>query len=135
MKKEDWGPLILLHGEEEYLIADWVKKIKDGLIEPGLTEFNFNLFYGSDLDMGELLSLVQTFPLLSEKRVVIIKEGELIPAKELEKLIPYMDSPMDSTCLVFLASKVDMRKSFFIRFKEKGRVISCQKLYENQIAP
>jgi DNA polymerase-3 subunit delta len=135
MKKEEYGPLILLCGEEEYLISDWVRKIKEALVDPGLAEFNLNLFYGSDLDMGELLSLAQTFPLLSEKRVIILKEGDLIPAKELEKLIPYIESPLASTCLLFLASKVDMRKSFYIRFKEKGKIISCQKLYENQVAP
>lgn len=134
-KKEEYGPLILIAGEEEFLVADWMRKIKDDLVDPGLADFNFNLFYGSNLDIGELLGLAQTFPLLTERRVIMVREAELIPAKDLEKLIPYIDSPLSSTCLVFFASKVDMRKGFFIRFKEKGRVISCQKLYENQIAP
>ena len=134
-KKTDYGPLIMILGEEEFLISEWEKKIKDDLVEPGLAEFNFNMLYGSSLDIGEVLALAQTYPLMSEKRVIMIKETELIPPKDLEFLIPYLDSPLSSTCLVFLASKVDMRKSFFVHFKEKGKIISCQKLYENQVGP
>ncbi|MHB8482718.1 MAG: DNA polymerase III subunit delta [Nitrospiria bacterium] len=135
VKKDLPGPLVLITGEEEFLVAEQLKKMKDRLIDPGLSDFNYHLFYGSLLEVEEILNIAQTFPLLSEKRLVIVKETDLIPSKELEKLLPYLDNPSPSTCLVFVAAKADMRKSFFIRFKEKGKVISCGKLYENQVGP
>jgi DNA polymerase-3 subunit delta len=134
-KEEAFGPLILITGEEELLMADWLEKIKATVVDPSAADFNFNLFYGSAALVDEILTAVQTFPFLSDRRLVIVKEADLIPAKELEKLIPYINGPAPSTCLVFAAPKADMRKTFFIRLKEKGKVISCQRLYENQVGP
>ena len=135
VKRETIPPLVLITGEEEFLVAEHLKKIRDQLIDPGLADFNYNLFFGSFLEMEEVLNVVQTFPVFSEKRLVIIREAELIPSKELEKLVPYLNNPLPSTCLVVVAEKADMRKGFFIRFKEKGKLISCSKLYENQVGP
>jgi len=134
-RSDSFGPLILITGEEPYLITEWIQRIRKALIPPDAVDFNISVFSGSEIDMKALVGLAETFPLFSEKRLIIVKDGEQIPARELEKLLPYLESPLTSTCLVLVASKVDMRKGFFTRFKELGQVIACQKLYDNQVAP
>jgi len=52
---------------------------------------------------------------------------------ELGYLLPYINNPSPSTCLIFVGEKADMRKRFFSALKEKGVVIQFYPLFEGQI--
>src|ERR1700693_115880 len=126
--------LVLVAGEDDFLVSRALEKIRNEIVAPDFADFNFNQFYGAKTAAGEILESAETFPLLSAKRLIFVREADRIPAGEMEKLLPYIERPAPSACLVFIASKTDMRKSFFSRLRDRGRLVSCDKLYENQVA-
>lgn len=98
-------PLYLFFGEEEFLIQEAVDLIIKKVVDPGVRDFNFNTLYCKDTSASELVSLCQTLPFMSEKRLVIAKELDAFKAADLEELVSYLNDPSPSTCLVMLSSQ------------------------------
>ena len=55
--------------------------------------------------------------------------------KDIEKLEPYIENPLNSTILVvsYKEKKIDGRTKFAKTIKEKGVLLSTKKIYENQL--
>ena len=64
---------------------------------------------------------------------MIVKRLDALAPAQQEALLPYLSSPCPSTCLVFVAEKIDQRKRFFQTFKTQGEMVPCQPLKEPQI--
>ncbi len=103
-------PLYLFFGEEEFLIQEAVDLIISKVVDPGARDFNFNTLYCKDTSSSELVNLCQTLPFLSEKRLVIAKEIDVFKAADLEELIPYLNDPSPSTCLLMLSNQPRFEK-------------------------
>lgn len=98
-------PLYLFYGEEEFLIQEAVNLIISKAVDPGAKDFNFNQVYCRDTSGSELVNLAQALPFMSEKRVIIAKEIDAFKAPDLEDLVPYLNDPSPSTCLVMVSSQ------------------------------
>lgn len=130
-----FAPLYLLHGDETFMIDEMLAIFKEKAIGDGLSDFNLNTFYASDVEVETILDTAQTLPMMAPRRLVLVKQAEDFTAAELEKLTPLIESPVDTTTIVFVANKVDMRKKFFKLFDQNGVVVKFQKPFENQLAP
>ncbi len=103
-------PLYLLFGEEGFLIQDALDLIVKCVVNPDTRDFNFSLLYCRDTPASELVSLAQTLPFMTEKRLVIAKEIEAFKAADLEDLLPYLNDPSPSTCLVLVSNQARYEK-------------------------
>ena len=144
MKPEDFNrsvdngefvPLYLLCGDEPYLVERAVKKLLERAVDPGFRDFNLNVFYGNECKGDEVFSAAQTLPMFAQTRVVLVKKGGDLSAGAMEVLLPYLQDPCPSTCLILQAEKVDGRKKFFAEFKKRGEVVEFKRPYENQLGP
>jgi DNA polymerase-3 subunit delta len=75
IKQGNIFPLYLFFGEEEFLIQEAVNLVINKVVDPGTRDFNFNTLYCKDTSSSELVNLCMTLPFMSEKRLVIAKEG------------------------------------------------------------
>jgi DNA polymerase-3 subunit delta len=98
-------PLYLFYGEEEFLIQEALDLIIKRVVDPGARDFNFNALYCRDTAASEIVSLCQTLPFLSEKRLVIAKDFDALKAADLEEMAPYLNDPSPSTCLVMVSNQ------------------------------
>ncbi|MBK9294798.1 MAG: DNA polymerase III subunit delta [Oligoflexia bacterium] len=130
-----FAPLYLFTGDEVFMIDELLSLLKEKVIGDSLADFNLNTFYASDVEVETIIDTVQTLPMMAPRRLVIVKQAEDFNASELEKLACLVDEPVDTTTLVFVANKVDMRKKFFKLFDQNGVVVKFQKPFENQLAP
>jgi len=64
---------------------------------------------------------------------LIVKHLDALAPSQQEALLPYLVRPCPTTCLVFVAGKIDQRKKFFQTFKSYGEMVPCQPLKESQI--
>jgi DNA polymerase III subunit delta len=131
----EFAPLYLLCGDEPYLVERAVKKLLDRAVDPGFRDFNLNVFYGNECKGDEVFSAAQTLPMFANNRVVLVKKGGDLSAGAMEVLLPYLQDPSPSTCLILQAEKVDGRKKFFAEFKKRGEVVEFKRPYENQLGP
>ncbi|MDZ4677930.1 MAG: DNA polymerase III subunit delta [Oligoflexia bacterium] len=127
--------LYFLHGEETFMVDESLEKIKEKVLTGGAADFNYSVFYASDADVESICDAVETLPMMSQRRLVIVKQAQDLSASELERLTVLVEKPVESTCLVLVASKADMRKKFFKLFESKGVMVKFQKPFENQLNP
>ena len=137
IKKGNLFPFYLFYGENLFLLEKTLRKIKDELIPEELRDLNQHIFYGDEVrsDFGNIIDAVRSLPFISEKRLVIVRRTEKLSTSALTGIIPYLENPVESSCLIFVTSKPDFRKKFYASFKKYDRTINFKELYDNQVAP
>lgn len=104
-------PLYALIGPEGYLANAAALKISDvALSRTLLREFNetsFSLLSDSPL---AAVAAAEQLPMMSERRVVRIRDFAKLRETDEEILIRYLDRPADPTVMIFIAADLDKRK-------------------------
>lgn len=135
VKSREFSPIYLLHGEEAFFID----KVSDLLEESVLTEeeksFNQTVIYGKEFDAQQVIATAKEFPMMSEYKLVIIKEAQEVRKTELTKLESYLKGIQPSTVLVicYKYGKLDKRSSFYKELSKVASVLESKGLYENQV--
>lgn len=133
LQKGNIPPLCYLYGEETFLVERAVRLLLDRAIDPSLKDFNFNVFYGNESKGIDIADAAQTLPMFAERRAVLVKRAELLKADALDALLPYIQNPAATTCLIFTGVKIDQRKKFFLELKKHGEMVEYKRLYENKL--
>lgn len=126
-------PLLFLYGEEQFLLERSLKRLLDKAIPIDARDFNLTVFAHKEFSAPKLLDTVRTYPIFSNRRVVIVKGAHQIAAAELEGLQNYLLHPLAETLLIFVGEKIDARRKFFIDFKKFGELVEFKRLYDNQL--
>jgi DNA polymerase-3 subunit delta len=133
LRSQALPPAILFYGEEEFLLREALEQVTESALEGSLRDFNLDIFYAQVDETSKIRDTVETLPMMAARRVVILKEGQHLKAKDYEALMPILESPVDSTLFLFVASQIDLRLKFFKKFSEVGYISKFQKPYEDQI--
>ncbi len=120
LEKDEIRPVYYLYGEETYLIEEAVRKIESRTISPDFKDFNCETYYGGSHTAEEIINAARTVPVMSQKRLIIVKEADCLSGGNLEGLASYLSNPSSSSCLVFIGEKVDRRKRFFVNLQKYG---------------
>jgi DNA polymerase III subunit delta len=103
-------PLILLLGEEDYLLEACLARILAHAVEPSLADFNCDVLHGEDLKGEELFVLAAAYPMMADRRLVAVRAWDKAPASVQEDMASYCAAPSASTCLVLCARSLDRRR-------------------------
>ncbi|PWN07583.1 DNA polymerase III subunit delta [Rhodohalobacter mucosus] len=123
-QREGLKPVYYLHGEETFFI-DLLQEEFEKLIPDEQKDFNFDLLYGSDVSPAQVLGIARSFPMMAEKRVIIVRDflklGENTDDGNLNDFAPYAEQPNPSTILCLIDSKYpDKRTALGKALKESG---------------
>lgn len=127
------APMYFLFGEEPYLLNQSSERFKYAVLTEGAVDFNLSVFYGNDADISVVRDAVETLPMMAARRLVILKEAQDLTDREWTELEPLIESPVDSTVFVIIASRVDKRKKAIRQLLDKADCVEFKKPYENQI--
>ncbi len=133
IKMGEYKPLYFLHGEEPYYIDSISNAIIDSLLEEHEKGFNQSILYGKSTELTSLLAELKSFPMGSEKRLVVLKEAQ--DFKAIEDLCPYFEDPSPTTVFVlcYKYKKYDSRKKSLKLCSKNGLVYHSQKVKEYQL--
>jgi DNA polymerase-3 subunit delta len=131
LKKKEFAPVYLFHGDEDFLITETVDLLVQQALDEAGKSFNFDVIYGGDADPKSIAATAAMFPMMSERRVVIVKEFDKLSDKE--QLLPYISNPSPTTCLVLIASEADLRLKIYKTLKEHADVVEFPQFKEYQI--
>lgn len=126
-------PLYFLFGDEPYLLNQCVDRFKYAVLNEGAIDFNFDLFYASDADVGSIRDAVETLPMMASRRLIILREAQELSDKEWAELEPLFSTPVESSVFVVMAHRIDKRKKTIRLLMDKGDTVEFKKPYENQI--
>lgn len=125
--------LVLLYGQEPFLIDKAVRSLRKAVLGADRDDFNDHLFNAREASPGQILEAAMTLPVFAERKMVTIKEAQRLSASDLDQLIGYLDDPVPETCLLLVADKIDSRRKFFQLFKKNGVVVEFKPLAEKQL--
>ncbi len=133
LSRGDVAPIYVLFGEEDFLIDEAVQAIIRTVLRDGEREFNLDIVSAADQDVRDILGIATAFPMMAERRVVVVRDIEKITGKDIEVFTAYCENPSRSTCLVLVGTKPDFRKKPFLNLKRNGRLMEAKPLYDNQV--
>ena len=117
IKSREFERVYLLYGEEAFLKKSYKNRLKEAVM--GDDTMNYNYFEGKGLDVKELISLADTMPFFSDKRLIIIEDSGFFKSAA-DEMVEYLPSLPDTTCIVFVESEVDKRNRMYKKVKEIG---------------
>lgn len=117
IKSGEISNVILMHGEEQYLI-DWaIDSLVNKYVNPSSKCMDYLSLKEENVTIDNIISASDTFSMFSERRVVVVKD--FLPLKtasakgygkeDVETLIDYIKKPNDSTILILTSEEIDKK--------------------------
>jgi len=133
LKNRKYHPAYFFAGEEACLIDDGVAALVGVLVTPESRDFNFDLFYGSDVAASRVIEIASSFPMLAAHRTIVVREVQKMPAADLAAIAAYTAKPNRSTYLILTATDKDLRKKALETLRARSCWVECKPLYDNQV--
>ena len=143
------APVYVLHGEEEFLRTELLHAAPEALVPDESTRsFNFDLLYGPETTLPQIVTMAQGYPMMAERRLVIVREAERILRPKIageaapknkkkgseDPLLRYLEQPNPSCTLIFDMEKFGARnQSPFKELSAKSEVIEFSQLKEGEV--
>ena len=142
LDKRELSNLYLLHGPEYYIMEEMAGKIASSIVPDDLKSFNMTLAYGAEVDMDQFVRTARSFPFLSDKRVLLLKEMERLKGSW-KSLVSYCEDPAPSSVVIMLFNPFDDSgrrskqprdyKRLEAAVKARGQVLTFDKLAEGEL--
>jgi DNA polymerase III subunit delta len=133
LHKGAFAPFYLFYGPEDFWLEITLDMIKKDFIPESVKAFNVETLYGGEISAHELLSRAQLVPFMAPHRLLIVRETENFAKDAFEQFLAYIANPVDSTCIIWISNKTDLKGVFYKRVKELGRAVYFRRLSERQV--
>lgn len=114
--------IIALVGEEALLLRRALDKLLAERVDPAAKDFNYDVLEGPDVESRKLADLVGLLPMMAPRRVILIRNAQALRKGEIEGLTELLPKVPETTDLIFVADKADMRTSFWQKVSKLGKL-------------
>lgn len=101
VKKGGIDSVYLLTGEESFLHHHAQHLIKTALIAPGAEDFDFEVFNGSEFRYDSFVNGIRALPLLSERRLVVLKRFDELNSRQIPAVIKELEGDLSKVVILF----------------------------------
>ncbi len=117
LKQGPPDPVYYFHGDEDVLKDEAVAALLDATVDAGLRDFNVDQRAAGELDAEGLHSLVNTPPMLAERRLVVLRGVEQLRKKSRvrDALLAYLENPSPDTVLALVQGGAEQPEADLIR--------------------
>ena len=142
LKADRIGAVVLMYGVEQYLVKWAVDAIRKKYVQPATEAMDYAVLDGTAASPAEIVSACETFPMLSEKRVVWVKN--MTPLKNLksvagygedgvDQILKYIKDPNPGAIVVFSNEETDGRSKLVKALKKQGSCYEFGKLTDTEL--
>jgi len=127
--------IFIFHGSESFFIDYLIKKITDASFDNSSDkDLNHHKFYGTENSISEILSACMSYPMLAERKLVIVKEFDRMTTSksEAESFLKYIDKPQSTTRLILAATKMD-NTGLAKKILKKSVSVECRNLHPGEL--
>ncbi|MBX3228866.1 MAG: DNA polymerase III subunit delta [Labilithrix sp.] len=149
-ERGDLLPVWLLTGEERLLRDQALAAIAKAALAGGLAELNLDKYTAGETSIDKVLAATKTVPMMAKRRVVIVRglerwdnanasagddegKADIKALPPLDRLAEYAKAPIDTTCLVLVAEKLDGRRKLVTLAKKSGFQVDCATVESRQL--
>lgn len=155
IKTGQFSPVYLISGEEDYFIDLVSDAFESGVVSPEAQAFDQSVVYGRDTSLRAVVDIARQYPLMGERRLVLVKEaqdirkaprdnassgtettsGDRATDNDWADLGAYLRQPMPSTVLVFCYrhGKFDKRRKIYRDISTCGVVCEHKEVRESDL--
>ncbi len=133
LKNKQFSPVYILHGEEAYFIDKLCQLIINHALQEHERDFNQHIVYGRDAEYLSITGELKGYPMMAERRLVVIKEAQ--DFKDLEKLEAYISNPCETSILVICHKykKINGKKKIIRNCKSTGIIFGSEKIKDYKL--
>lgn len=148
-ERGDLLPVWLLLGEERLLRDQALAAITKAALAGGIAEFNLDKFTAGETPVDKVIAATRTVPMMAKRRVVLVRglerwdsssaaaddgeESDVRALPPLDRLAEYAKAPVDTTCMILVAPKLDGRRKLVTLAKKSGFVVECATVDGNKL--
>lgn len=125
-------PFYLLFGEEDYERDETARWLL-GALAPEAPDFNVDTFRADGLEAARLLDAYRSYPVMAAHRLVVLRAAERLSAADCTALEPLVSEPVDTSVVVVVGAKVDMRRRIFKEMASRGMAVEFRVPFDNQL--
>ncbi len=136
IQKREFSPVYFLCGEENYFIDKIYESLDNNVLSESEKGFNYDVLYAPEIKLGQVIAAARGYPMMAEKRLVIVKELQRAKKDDLEILTPYLEKPVPTTVLVLIYKDKklpDGRSKFMKALKNSAVFFESKALYEKDV--
>jgi len=104
IKERSFAPVYYLYGDEEFLKDGAVRQLVDAAVDPATRDFNLELRRGGDLDAETLDALLNTPPMMADRRVLVVRDVASLKKDARRALDRYLARPAADAVVVLVAA-------------------------------
>lgn len=138
LKSKTTGNLYLFFGEETYIKNTYLKIMTDLVPDDGFGDFNRIYIDGKDADFDRIDDALNSFPMMSEKKLIVIKNSGIFksPKEETKEFwLKQLDNLPDFVLVIFDEIEVDKRSATYKAVQKSGLCVEFQYMKDYEIAP
>ncbi|MDE6302054.1 MAG: DNA polymerase III subunit delta [Clostridia bacterium] len=129
MGSEEFSPVYVVFGEDDYLRAQAIKLLKS-VVDEDFAAFNFSQF-SADGGVRDAIDTLYTYPVFGQYRAVVLTVGQKLADEDKEAIKAYLSSPSESSIFI-VDCDADTAKSI------KGKAVKsvdCSTLKSDALIP
>ena len=142
------GPVYLVVGDERWLRDRAIDAVRVAALGNGVAAFNEDKFTAGEVPVSRIVAAARTVPMMAPKRYVLVRSLERWDKKTdedegdrddddtspLDELNEYAKAPVDSTCMVLVATRswtADAGSS--AQARKQGFLVECEPLEPHEL--
>ena len=133
LKKGKLSPFYLFYGPDEFRLERVLSRIRETSMLDTVRDLNLQIYHGDKAAPADIVDSARSLPFMSERRLIIVRRTEAFSAAALESFISYLERPVDSTCLIFVSSRPNLKMRFFRTIRDLGQAVHFRNLTEGQV--
>ena len=104
IQQRSFAPVYYLHGENDFSKDAAVRQLVDAAVDPATRDFNLEVRRAGDLDGEAVETLLDTLPMMAERRVVVLRDVGALRKEARQALDRYLKRPAADTVAVLVAA-------------------------------
>ncbi|MGI6566289.1 MAG: DNA polymerase III subunit delta [Firmicutes bacterium] len=121
-------PVYLFMGDEDWLISQGIKELKDALLSDAETSWNFGEFQGKETGCDEIAAFLSTLPVFGGRKVAVLRDFDRLATTEVEPLLPLLENMPEHAHLLMTGENIDQRTKRYRMIRDHGKIVAANRL-------
>jgi DNA polymerase-3 subunit delta len=133
VKGEKFSPVYMLTGKEKFFHDQVIQAFSQALFkDPSSRSLNRIMLHGSENSLSEVVNASLSYPMLSNHKLVVVKEFSRIKIADADSFFRYLEKPT-STSIVLLSTEEMGKTKLFTELRKKAILVDCKPVPDYKI--
>ena len=128
-------PLYLFLGEEDFLKEEAIEGLRSRFLDKSSRVLNYSVFYAKDrnFNIREMLETLNTLPILSKKRLIVLKDADSLPQALKKSILFYLRNPKESSVFIIESPSPFIKGEFLLEVSKLAQLFYYRRLLDSKL--